>query len=130
MTKTNNDDGQDLRPVLLRDFLIFQLKLVLDGLKDVVLFQVSIVAAIVDVLLGRRRRPVAFYKVLQASERFDLWLNLNAAASGAMKGSDGLFGASEAGSPTLVGRLEQVFRGGDEPREKRRGKDREADSRR
>jgi hypothetical protein len=122
---TMNDTAHaagDYRPVLLRDFLIFQLKLVIDGLKDVVLFQVSIVAAVVDLLLGRRRRPVAFYSVLRLSERFDLWLNLNAAASGAAGNEDGLFGASRAGSANLVGHLEQMFRGGDTPRRGSSGK--------
>jgi hypothetical protein len=57
--------------------------------------------------------------VLAASERFDLWLNVHAAAEAAGKGEDGLFGASAAGSPTLVGKLEELWRGGDEPRARR-----------
>lgn len=36
-------------------------------------------------------------------------------------GEDGLFGSSKAGSDTLVGRLEQWARGGDEPRRARGG---------
>lgn len=120
MNDTARAEG-DYRPVLLRDFLIFQLKLLLDGAKDVVLFQMSIVAALIDLVRGRRHRPVAFYRVLRLSERFDLWLNLNAAASTASLNNDGLFGASRAGSPTLVGKLEQMFRGGDVPRDREGG---------
>jgi hypothetical protein len=101
---------------LIRDFLIFQLKLLIDGAKDLVLFQVSILAVLVDLVRGRRRNPGFFYRVLSLSERFDLWLNLHAAAEVAGKGEDGLFGASEAGSSTLVGKLEQMWRGGDQPR--------------
>jgi len=107
------------RSVTIRDFFIFQLKLVLDGLKDVFLFQVSIVAVILDVVSGRGRRPRLFYSVLRASERFDLWLNLNGVLERLEKGDlgeDGLFGASEAGSDTLLGKLEQLVRGGDRPR--------------
>lgn len=104
------------RSTLLRDFLIFQLKLVIDGAKDVVLFQLSILAVVVDLLRGRRRNPGLFYRVLSVSERFDLWLNVHAAAEAAGEGEDGLFGASKAGSDTLVGKLEQMWRGGDEPR--------------
>jgi hypothetical protein len=37
---------------------------------------------------------------------------------------DGLFGGSKAGSKTMVGKLEQLVRGGDEPRRMRREKDR------
>ncbi len=104
------------RSTLLRDFLIFQLKLLIDGAKDVVLFQLSILAVVVDLVRGRRRDPGLFYRVLAVSERFDLWLNVHAAAEEAGKGEDGLFGASKAGSPTLVGKLEQMWRGSDEPR--------------
>lgn len=111
------------RSVTLRDFFIFQLKLVLDGLKDVVVFNVSIVAVILDFLSGRGRRPRLFYSVMRLSERFDLWLNLHGVVDRMEAGedSDGLFGASEAGSDTLVGRLEQIVRGGDEPRGVRHG---------
>jgi len=97
--------------VLLRDFLIFQLKLVLDGLKDVVLFQLSIGAVLFDLLFGRRGRPLLFYNVLRLSERFDLWLNLHGPAEGAERTSDGLFGASEAGDSSLVGKLEEMVTG-------------------
>lgn len=106
------------RSVTFRDFLIFQLKLVLDGLKDIILFQVSIVALVLDVIAGGGRRPRLFYSVLRSSERFDLWLNLNGALEQLDSGldEDGLFGASKAGSDTLLGKLEQMVRGGDEPR--------------
>ena len=45
------------RPVTFRDFLIFQLKLVLDGVKDVAVFNVSIAAMGLDILSGAGRRP-------------------------------------------------------------------------
>ena len=57
-----------------------------------------------------------FYRVLRISERFDLWLNLHGAAELAETDPDGLFGVSEAGSDSLLGALEQMTRGGDEPR--------------
>ena len=110
------------RKVTARDFAIFQLKLVLDGLKDLVLFNVSIVALLLDLVAGGGKRPRVFYSVLRASERFDLWLNLNGALE-LMDGGDdedGLFGASAAGSDTLLGQIEQLVRGGDEPRAGRR----------
>lgn len=112
------------RATLLRDFLIFQLKLLIDGAKDVVLFQASIGAVVIDLIRGRRRNPGLFYRVLSVSERFDLWLNVHAAAEQAAQGEeDGLFGSSAAGSPTLVGKLEQMWRGGDVPRGRRTGRD-------
>lgn len=109
------------RSVTLRDFTIFQLKLALDGFKDMIVFALSIGAVILDFIAGRGQRPRLFYSVMRASERFDAWLNLH----GAMQrldesdGEDGLFGASEAGSDSLIGQIEQLVRGGDEPRRRR-----------
>ncbi len=109
------------RGVTIRDFLIFQLKLILDGLKDVFLFNVSIFALILDLVRGGGRKPRYFYSLLRISERFDLWLNLNGAVERMESGSgaDGLFGASEAGADTLLGKIEQAVRGGDEGRKQR-----------
>ena len=104
------------RDVTVRDFMIFQLKLLMDGLKDLVLFNLSIGAVLLDILSGKDRRPRLFYSVLRASERFDLWLNLNGAVERLDETDDGLFGASAAGSDTMLGKLEQMVRGGDEPR--------------
>lgn len=105
------------RKVTLRDFGIFQLKLALDGLKDVVVFQVSIVAVVLDFIAGRGERPRLFYSVVRASERFDAWLNLHGAIRclDEVGSEDGLFGVSEAGSDTLLGQIERLARGGDEP---------------
>jgi hypothetical protein len=114
---------QATREVTLRDFFIFQLKLILDGAKDLVMFWVSIGAVSLDFLAGRGRRPRLFYSVLRASERFDLWLNLHGtvqALESDTVGDDGLFGASKAGSDTLLGELEQMVRGGDRRRAGRR----------
>ena len=103
------------RGVLIRDVLIFHLKMVIDGLKDVVLFQVSIVAALADLLFGGRRRGRFFYSVMNASERFDLWLNLHSASRNAATNPDGLFGESRAGDDTLLGELEELVRRNPEP---------------
>ena len=110
--------GMDMDPltkVSVRDFTIFQLKLLIDGLKDGAVFTVSIVAFAVDLAFRRHGRRRFFYKVMRVSEGFDLWLNLHGAAEGAESDADGLFGRSEAGSDTLLGQLEQITRGSDEP---------------
>ena len=101
--------------VSVRDFAIFQLKLLIDGLKDGAVFTVSFVAFAVDLVFRRHGRRRFFYKVMRISEKLDLWLNLHGAAEGAESDSDGLFGQSKAGSDTMLGRIEQMVRGGDEP---------------
>jgi len=106
---------QASRSVLLRDFFIFQLKLWLDGFKDLVMIQLSVVAVVVDLFFGGTRKRL-FYKVIKLGERIDLWLNLHGALSRGEGTEDGLFGGSRAGTKTMLGELEQRIRGGDEPR--------------
>ncbi len=101
--------------VSIRDFAIFQLKLLIDGFKDGFVFAVSFLAFGVDLVFRRHGRRRFFYKVMRVSEKFDLWLNLHGAAEKAEGDPDGLFGQSEAGSDTMLGRIERIARGGDEP---------------
>ena len=106
------------RGVLIRDALIFGFKLVLDGFKDVLLIWLSVFALAIDLFRGGVRRRL-FYRVIRLGERIDLWLNLHGALSRMESTEDGLFGASKAGSKTMLGKMEQVVRGGDEPRNRR-----------
>jgi hypothetical protein len=92
------------RGALVRDLLIFNFKLWVDGFKDIVLLPLSFVAAAVDFVFRTR----LFYGVLRVGERFDLWLNLFGAARHAEQERDGLFGASRAGDSTLLGQLERL----------------------
>jgi hypothetical protein len=104
----------EARRVIVRDLLIFLVKVGLDGVKGIVVTQVAIGAALMDLVLGGGRRGHRFYAVLRYSERFDLWLNLYGAAAGAERSGDGLFGASRSGSDTMLGKLEEMM-GGDTP---------------
>lgn len=109
------------RTVTLRDFVIFQIKLALDGFKDMLVFGLSIGAIVLDFLSGRGRRPRLFYSVVRVSERWDAWLNLHGVVRELDESGteDGFFGASEAGADTLIGQIEELVRGGDEPRRRR-----------
>jgi hypothetical protein len=111
-----DDEMARSRWVLVRDLLIFQVKLVLDGMKDIALSPLSFAAAAFDILLPGSRPGHRFYAVMAVGEKFDRWLNLFGAASAARADEDGLFGASRAGSPTMLGGLEAFVRGGDLPR--------------
>ena len=101
--------------VSVRDSAIFQLKLLIDGVKDGAVFVTSFVAFGVDLVLGRHGRRRWFYRMMRVSEKFDLWLNLHGATQEAESDADGLFGQSEAGSDTMLGQIEQIVRGGDQP---------------
>ncbi|NJD20490.1 MAG: hypothetical protein FIA95_14565, partial [Gemmatimonadetes bacterium] len=91
------------RGVTLRDYVIFQIKLWLDGFKGLTVIILSTGALVLDFIAGQGRRPRLFYTVVRASERFDRWLNLYAAVERLEAGEsdDGLFGASTAAVPAL-----------------------------
>ncbi len=55
----------DSRWRFLRDVLVFQLKLLLDNLRDFALVPVSLVAAAIDLLYKGEREGALFYKVLR-----------------------------------------------------------------
>lgn len=101
------------RNVTLRDFAIFQIKLALDGLKDLVAFNLSIGAIILDFISGRGKRPRLFYSVVRGSERFDRWLNLHSVVQRMdERGSEeGLFGGADEDDDTLVGEIERLIKG-------------------
>lgn len=102
------------RWVIIRDLLIFQLKLFLDGLKDIFLVPLSLGAAVLDLLLPGSRPGRRFYAVMRLGESYDRWLSLFAAADKACALDDGLFGASRAGSRSFLGKLEEAVVGREE----------------
>jgi hypothetical protein len=108
------------KSVLVRDAIIFMMKLWLDGLKDIVLTGAAGIALLVDLVFKRPGQPFLFYKVVQAGERFDLWLNLYSAADTGSSSEEGLFGASRSGDNTFLGKLEELT--GGERAGRKRGK--------
>jgi len=95
--------------VLIRDFVLFLFKLVLDGLKDVLVIKLAIVTVILDLVFGGRHRGRLFYGLMRLTERFDLWLNLYGSARRAGADDDGLFEVSRSGANTMLGKLEKVL---------------------
>jgi hypothetical protein len=109
------DEGTP-RGVLIRDFLIFQAKLALDGIKDAVVIPVATVVVLVDLIFGRpSNRGRAFYALMGACESFDRWLNLHGASRRAAGHREGLFAGSEPGDGTMVGDIEEMMRPGSPP---------------
>ena len=62
---------------LVRDVVVFQMKLAMEALLDITLIPVSLAAAGLDLLLGNWRQPRWFHAVLRFGERcerrIDLW---------------------------------------------------------
>jgi hypothetical protein len=62
--------------VLIRALVLFQFKLLVDGLKDLLLIKAALVAVVLDLLIGGRQRGRFFQALLRGGGRFERWLNL------------------------------------------------------
>jgi hypothetical protein len=93
---------------LIRDVAVFQLKLALDALRDVVLSPVSLAAALVDLLTGGERPGHYFYRALVLGRRAEHWINLFGEADRVAPPD-----AAEAGAASIdevVGQVEERIR--------------------
>ena len=61
---------------LARDLGVFEVKLALDGLKDLVLAPLALAAVLGDLAMPRETRGVFLRAVIELGERFERWLNL------------------------------------------------------
>ena len=57
--------NSDARWTFVRDVIVFQLKMLLDNVRDLVLMPVSLGAALIDFVLRGEREGARFYKVLR-----------------------------------------------------------------
>lgn len=105
----------EVRWMIIRDLGVFHIKLWADGLKNLLLAPVSLAAAVLDLLFPGHTPGRRFYSVMGLGERFDHWLSLFAASREASVHDEGLFGASRAGSPSFLGKLEEAVLGYEEP---------------
>jgi hypothetical protein len=65
---------------VLRDVVVFQGKLLIDGLRDLLLSPVSIFAALIDLLVPGDDGGKRFYGVVRFGRRTERWINLFGAA--------------------------------------------------
>jgi hypothetical protein len=61
---------------LARDVVVFQLKLGMEAVLDIMLIPLSLAAAGLDLVLGNWRRPRWFHAVLRFGERCEHWIDL------------------------------------------------------
>jgi hypothetical protein len=73
----SNEPDRGTRWQLVRDVVVFQIKLGMEAVLDITLIPVSLAAAALDLVLGNWRRPRWFHAVLRfgerCEERIDLW---------------------------------------------------------
>lgn len=96
--------------VVFRDFVVFLLKLALDGMRDFVAVHLSVVAIVVDLIAGRGRRPRRFYAVVRMSRRFDQWLNLHGMKAISEAESNDADPPPETDADALIGQFEALMK--------------------
>lgn len=65
------------RRTLIRDVAVFQFKLIVDGLRDLVLVPVSLIAGIVSFVSARDDVPGSqFYELLEVGKESEHWIDL------------------------------------------------------
>ena len=67
------------RNKVVRDVLIFQVKLWLEGFKDIVLMPLSLGAAVIDLFFRGGKSRGTLYSVMKLGHRFERWVHLYAA---------------------------------------------------
>ena len=60
----------------LRDVAVLQLKLIVDGLRDLILVPASLVVALVSLMRGGEETGREFYELLQYGKRSEEWIDL------------------------------------------------------
>lgn len=75
--------------VTLRDYLVFQAKLIVQALKTVVLANLSTLAVAVDLIIGRWQHPRLFHGVVRLGRSLDEWLGLHRLRGAALSEEDG-----------------------------------------
>lgn len=77
---TENPDSpspvESSRLQLIWDVLVFQFKLVADGLRDVFLSPISLISALIGLLVGGDEPDRYFRQVLRLGRRSEIWINL------------------------------------------------------
>jgi len=117
-TPTQEEYSSAPRWSLLRDLGVLQVKLVIDGLRDIILVPASLIAGIISIVSSNDGKPgLQFYRLLAWGKESEVWINLFGAVKNAPEevGQPQPFGDKDIDD--IVGRLEtfvidEVKRGG------------------
>lgn len=92
---------------LVRDLVVLQLKLIVDGFRDLVLLPASIVAAVLSLLQRSDGAPgPQFYNLLAVGKRSERWINLFGALQNAPAGVHEAHQPGDAGLDDIVVKVE------------------------
>jgi hypothetical protein len=117
-TPMQQEDPQAERWTLIRDIGVLQVKLLVDGLRDLILVPLSLIAGIVSLVAKQGGRPGPhFYQLMAWGKESEHWINLFAALKNAPDEIEGPRVLGNQDIDEIVGRLEtfvkdEVKRGG------------------
>ena len=95
------------RWTLIRDIAVFQGKLLVDGLRDLILVPASLVAGIMSLASGSHSEPgTQFYRLLSLGKNSEHWINLFGALRNAPPDLEQFEPFPEADIDDIVGRVE------------------------
>ena len=112
-----NDSGVE-RWTLIRDIGVLQVKLVVDGLRDIVLVPASLIAGIISLATSTDGKPgTQFYRLLAWGKESEHWINLFGAVKNSPESIQQSASFGDRDIDDIVGRLEtlvvdEVNRGG------------------
>ncbi len=95
------------RWTLIRDIAVFQAKLIVDGLRDLLLVPASLIVGIVSLASGTEGRPgTQFYRLLGVGKESERWINLFGALQNAPPDLELPEPFPDADIDDIVGRIE------------------------
>jgi len=108
---SEQDQSSPDRWTLARDIAVLQAKLIVDGLRDLVLVPASLIAGIISLALWENDRPgPQFYYLLGVGKQSERWINLFGALENAPPDLEHIEPFPDADMDELVGRLETFVR--------------------
>lgn len=75
-----NTDGNGDRWALIRDVAVLQVKLIVDGVRDLLLVPISLLAGIVSLVKSDSSPGNEFYELMRLGKKTEHWINLFGAA--------------------------------------------------
>jgi len=105
MPEAENDLSD--RWTLVRDVAVLQVKLIVDGLRDLILVPLSLIAGIVSLASGEKGVPgPQFYRLLGVGKQSELWINLFGAMRNAPPDLEHPMPFPDSNMDEIVGKIE------------------------
>jgi hypothetical protein len=97
----------NVRLNLVRDIAVFQAKLVVDGLRDLLLVPASLIAGIISLASGSDGKPgTLFYRLLGVGKQSEQWINLFGALRNATADFEHSLPFPDSDLDDIVGKIE------------------------